>query len=69
MTSVAAVRSFIGRRRRRSWTDWYSAGFALLIAGIYLADILASPLQRLNGQVSQAAATHTAALQAVTEAS
>jgi Family of unknown function (DUF6297) len=68
VTSVAAVRSFIGRRRRRSWTDWYSAGFALLIAGIYLADILASPLQRLNGQVSQAAATHTAALQAVTGA-
>ena len=68
VTSVAAVRSFVGKRRRRSWTDWYSAGFALLIAGIYLADILASPLHRLNGQASQAAATHTAALQAVTGA-
>jgi hypothetical protein len=68
VTSVAAVRSFIGKRRRRSWTDWYSAGFALVLAGIYLSDILASPLSRLNGQASQAAATHTAALQAVTGA-
>ena len=68
VTSVAAVRSFIGKRRRRSWTDWYSAGFAVLIAGIYLSDILASPLHRLDGQASQAAATHAAALQAVTGA-
>ena len=66
--SVAAVRSFVGRRRRRSWTDWYTAGFALVIAGIYLSGILASPLRRLNGQAGQAAATHAAALQAVTGA-
>ena len=65
---VATVRAFIGRHRRRTWLDWYATGFALLIAGIYLADILASPLSRLDGQASQAAATHTAALQAVTGA-
>jgi Family of unknown function (DUF6297) len=63
--SVGAVRSFIGRRRRRSWLDWYAAGFALVVAGIYLADILASPLSRLG---SQATAAHAAALQAVTGA-
>ncbi|HVT68823.1 MAG TPA: DUF6297 family protein, partial [Trebonia sp.] len=66
-TSVAAVRSFIGRRRRKNWTDWYATGFALVIAGIYLADILASPLSRLSGQ-SRAAASHATALQAVTGA-
>jgi len=66
--SVAAVRTFIGRHRRRSWVDWYAAGFALLVAGIYGADILASPLSRLDGQAGSAAATHTAALQAVTGA-
>ncbi len=66
--SVAAVRSFIGRRRRRSWLDWYVAGFALLIAGIYLSDILASPLGRLSKSASHAAATHAAAPQAVTGA-
>jgi hypothetical protein len=60
--SVAAVRSFIGRRRRRSWVDWYAAGFALLLGGIYLSGFLASPLSRLGGH---AAATHAAALQAV----
>jgi Family of unknown function (DUF6297) len=62
---VAAVRSFIGRRRRRSWIDWYVTGFALVLAGIYLSDFIASPLSRLSGQ---AAATHAAALQAVTGA-
>ena len=63
--SVTAVRSFIGRRRRKSWLDWYFTGFALVVAGIYLSDILASPFGRLG---SQAAATHAAALQAVTGA-
>src|ERR1700742_3931765 len=63
--SVAAVRSFIARRRRRSWVDWYAAGFALLIAGIYGSDFLASPLSRLSTSASHAAATHAAATQAV----
>ena len=63
--SVAAVRSFIGKRRRRSWVDWYAAGFGLVLAGIYLSGILASPLRRLNDQQG---ATAAAALQAVTGA-
>jgi hypothetical protein len=62
---VAAVRSFIGKRRRRSWLDWYVIGFALVVAGIYLSGILASPLGRLSGRPG---ATHAAALQAVTGA-
>ena len=66
--SVARVRSFIGRRSRRSWLDWYAAGFALVIGAIYLSDILVSPLHRLSGHGSQATATHAAALQAVTGA-
>jgi Family of unknown function (DUF6297) len=68
VASVAAVRSFVGKRRRRSWVDWYVTGFALVIAGIYFSDIIASPLSRLSGQASRAAAAHTAALQAVTGA-
>jgi uncharacterized protein DUF6297 len=63
--SVAAIRSFIGRHRRRSWVDWYVAGFALLIAAIYGSDFLASPLSRLTKSASHAAATHAAATQAV----
>jgi len=63
--SVAAVRSFIARHRRRSWVDWYVAGFALLIAGIYGSDFLATPLSRLGRPASHAAATHAAATQAV----
>jgi Family of unknown function (DUF6297) len=66
--SVAAVRSFLGQRRRRSWVDWYATGFAMVVAAIYISDFLASPLHRLSGQASQAAATHAAALQAVTGA-
>ena len=68
VTSVSALRSFIGKRRRRSWIDLYSLGFGLVVAGIYLADILASPLHRLSSQAARAAATHAAALQAVTGA-
>jgi hypothetical protein len=64
-TSVAAVRSFIAKRRRRSWVDWYVAGFALLIAGIYGSDFLATPLSRLGTSASHADATHAAATQAV----
>ena len=63
--SVGTVRSFIGRHRRRSWVDWYVAGFTLLIVGIYGADFLASPLSRLSKSASHAAATHAAATQAV----
>lgn len=63
--SVAAVRSFIGRHRRRSWVDWYVAGFTLLIVAIYGSDFLSSPLSRLTKSASHAAATHAAATQAV----
>jgi hypothetical protein len=61
---VAAVRRFLGGRRRRNWTDWYTAGFAAVLAGIYGSDFLAGPLSRLNAQASHAAATQAAALQA-----
>ena len=47
--SVATVRSFLGKHRRKSWVDWYVAGFALLIAAIYGSDFLATPLSRLSG--------------------
>jgi hypothetical protein len=63
--SVAAVRSFLGRHRRRSWVDLYVAGFTLLIVAIYAANFLASPLSRLGQPASHAAATHAAATQAV----
>jgi hypothetical protein len=65
VVSVATVRSFIGKHRRRNWVDWYTAGFALLIAAIYGSDFLASPLSRLGKSASHAAATHAAATQAV----
>jgi hypothetical protein len=65
VVSVATVRSFIGKHRRRNWVDWYAAGFALLIAAIYGSDFLASPLSRLGKSASHAAATHAAATQAV----
>ena len=55
--SVAAVRSFIGKHRRRSWVDWYVIGFALVIAAIYGANFLASPLEpRLHQPAGHAAA-------------
>lgn len=62
---VTAVRSFIGRRRRRNWVDLYTVGFGLVIAGIYGANFLATPLSRLSGTAGRAAATHAAAAQAV----
>jgi len=65
--SVRTVRAFIGKRRRRSWLDWYFAGFALVIASLYLADLLASPFSRLSGQAGHTA-TQAAATQAVTGA-
>lgn len=60
--SVAAIRAFIGKRRRRSWLDWYFAGFVVVIAALYLADLLASPLSRLS------AAGHTPTQEAATQA-
>ena len=63
--SVAAVRSFLGKHRRRSWVDVYVVGFTLVIVGIYGANFLASPLSRLSHPVTHAAATHAAATQAV----
>jgi MFS family permease len=63
--SVATVRSFLGKHRRKSWVDWYVAGFALLIAAIYGSDFLATPLSRLSEPASHAAQTHAAATQAV----
>jgi len=46
---VTAIRSFIRRRRRRPWYDWYSTGFAVVLAVILLWDLLAQPFNRLNG--------------------
>jgi Family of unknown function (DUF6297) len=45
--SVAAVRSFILRRRRRRWFDWYAIAFAVVLGAIYLSDVLAEPFSRL----------------------
>jgi hypothetical protein len=68
-----AVRAFIGRRRRRSWLDWYFTGFAGVIALIYLADLLTGPMNRLSSVAARsgtgpvaAAASPAAAAQAVT---
>lgn len=67
--SVRAVRAFIGRRRRRSWLDWYFLGFAAVIALLYLADLLTGPLDRLSAVADHPAtdqtASHAAAVQAV----
>ena len=46
---VVAIRSFIRRRRHRAWYDWYSAGFAVVLAVILLWDLLAQPFGRLAG--------------------
>jgi Family of unknown function (DUF6297) len=46
---VVAIRSFIRRRRRRAWYDWYSTGFAVVLAVILLWDLLAQPFDRLTG--------------------
>jgi len=57
---VAAIRSFIRRRRRRPWYDWYSTGFAVVLAVILLWDLLAQPFDRLNG-AGEAAPTQAVA--------
>ena len=46
---VAEVRSFVGRRRRRPWYDWYSMAFAVVLTVILLGDLLAQPFGRLSG--------------------
>jgi Family of unknown function (DUF6297) len=48
-SSVAAVRSFLGSRRRRRWFDWYAAAFTVVLAGILSSDVLADPFRRLAG--------------------
>jgi hypothetical protein len=63
MTTVRAARAFIGRRRRRSWLDWYFIGFVAVVAALYLADILTGPLSRLS-----AAAGHPDTGQAAAQA-
>jgi hypothetical protein len=65
--SVRAVRAFVGKRRRRSWLDWYFVGFAIVVGALYLADVLASPFSRLSGTAAHAA-TQAAQTQAVTGA-
>jgi len=57
---VTAIRSFIRRRRRRPWYDWYSTGFAVVLAMILLWDLLAQPFDRLNG-AGEAAPTQAVA--------
>jgi len=61
---VTAIRSFIRRRRRRPWYDWYSTGFAVVLAVILLWDLLAQPFGRLSGSggADQAQAVAGAAL-------
>jgi hypothetical protein len=46
--STAAIRSFVRRRRRRPWFDWYSTGFATVLAVILASDVLAEPFRRLT---------------------
>jgi uncharacterized protein DUF6297 len=52
--SVAAVRSFLGRRRRRRWFDWYAAAFTVVLAGVLFSDVLADPFRRLAGSPGSA---------------
>jgi Family of unknown function (DUF6297) len=47
--SVAAIRSFIGGRRRRPWFDWYAIGFTVVLGAILGSDVLAEPFSRLTG--------------------
>ncbi len=49
-TSVATIRSFVGRRqiRRRAWYDWYAMGFGVVLFAILASDVLAEPFSRLT---------------------
>lgn len=53
--SARAIRSFVRGRRRRPWFDLYAIGFGVVMAAIYLSDLLSAPLSRLG-----AAAAHPA---------
>jgi hypothetical protein len=66
-SSVRAIRLFVRGRRRRSWVDLYAIGFAIVIACIYVSDLLTAPFSRLSGAAAQAAgqASSQAASQAV----
>jgi hypothetical protein len=63
--SVAAVRSFIGRRRRRRWFDLYAAGFTVVLAVILLSDLLVDPFRRLAAPPGSSALAQAEAAQAV----
>ena len=47
-STVRAIRSFVRGRRRRSWLDLYAIGFAIVVAGIYLSDLLTAPDRRAS---------------------
>jgi Family of unknown function (DUF6297) len=49
VSSVAAIRSFIGGRRRRPWFDWYAIGFTVVLVAVLGSDVLAEPFSRLTG--------------------
>ena len=66
--SVRAVRAFIGKRSHRGFLEWYGIGFALVIAAIYLSDVLEKPLSRLSGAGSVGSAAGQAGAQAATQA-
>jgi hypothetical protein len=53
--SVRVIRTFVRGRRRRPWSDIYAIGFGIVMAAIYLSDLLSAPLSRLG-----AAAAHPA---------
>lgn len=61
--SVRAVRSFVRGRRRRPWVDLYAIGFGIVMAAIYLSDLLSDPLRRLGAAAGHS--TGQAASQAV----
>jgi hypothetical protein len=48
---VAAIRSFVGARRRRAWFDWYAIGFAVVLAALLASDVLAEPFSRLTASL------------------
>ncbi|MGH3167463.1 MAG: hypothetical protein ACRDN0_16430, partial [Trebonia sp.] len=53
--SVSAIRTFVRGRRRRPWFDIYAIGFGIVMAGIYLSDLLTAPLSRLGAAAAQSA--------------
>jgi hypothetical protein len=53
---VAAIRSFVRRRRRRPGFDWYFIAFAVVLTLILLSDLVAQPFGRLTGSGGSAPA-------------